>query len=145
MARMRLSSVHIEPEDAPDEAGFLDTISMGHRNAGPRLRASCARARTGIEQVNAPGNHHQIAGRIDAAVHGPSPVLRSPTHEAGPVAAGEPPTTTTNAQENDDGISSQDARALKRVVRRKASVRYAAPSASATTMWRSPCRSTRGR
>ena len=46
-----LSSVHIEPEDAPDEAGFLDTISMGHRNAGAApariVRAGTHRHRAG--------------------------------------------------------------------------------------------------
>ena len=42
----------------------------GTETPGPRLRAAAARARTGIEQVNAPGKHRQIPDRIDAAVKG---------------------------------------------------------------------------
>ena len=49
----------------------------GTETPGPRLRASCARARTGIEQVNAPGNHHQIAERIDAAVQALRPLVET--------------------------------------------------------------------
>ena len=49
----------------------------GTETPGPRLRASCARARAGIEQVNAPGNHHQIAERIDAAVQALRPLVET--------------------------------------------------------------------
>ena len=49
----------------------------GTETPGPRLRAACARARTGIEQVKSPGNHHEIAGRIDAAVQGLRPLVET--------------------------------------------------------------------
>ena len=54
----------------------------GTETPGPRLRAQCARARTGIEQVNAPGNHHQIAERIDAAVHALRPLVETAEYVA---------------------------------------------------------------
>ena len=49
----------------------------GTETPGPRLRAACARARTGIEQVTAPGTHRQIADRIDGAVQGLRPLVET--------------------------------------------------------------------
>ena len=54
----------------------------GTETPGPRLRASCARARTGLEQVNAHGNHHDIAQRIDAAVQALRPLVETMDHVA---------------------------------------------------------------
>ena len=53
----------------------------GSETPGPRLRAACARARTGIEQVQAPGTHRQIADRTWRARATPEPtvaLLRAP-------------------------------------------------------------------
>lgn len=54
----------------------------GTETPGPRLRASCARARTGIEQVTVPGNHHQIAERIDTAVQALRPLVETAAYVA---------------------------------------------------------------
>ena len=51
----------------------------GTETPGPRLRASCARARTGIGQVDAPG-HHKIAERIDTAVQAVRPLVETMEH-----------------------------------------------------------------
>lgn len=54
----------------------------GTETPGPRLRATAARARTAIEQVQAPGNHRQIPDRIDAAVKGARPLVGALEHLA---------------------------------------------------------------
>ena len=54
----------------------------GTETPGPRLRAAAARARTGIEQVQAPGTHRQIPERIDAAVQGARPLVEALEHLA---------------------------------------------------------------
>ena len=46
----------------------------GHETPGPRLRTVCAKARTALEQVDAPG-FHRIAGRVDAAVQAVRPLV----------------------------------------------------------------------
>ena len=54
----------------------------GTETPGPHLRAACARARTGIEQVQAPGTHRQIADRIDGAVQKLRPLVEALDHLA---------------------------------------------------------------
>ena len=54
----------------------------GTETPGPRLRAAAARARAGIEQVQAPGTHRQIPERIDAAVQGARPLVEALEHLA---------------------------------------------------------------
>ena len=54
----------------------------GTETPGPRLRATAARARTGIEQVQAPGTHRQIADRIDGAVQKLYPLVDALDHLA---------------------------------------------------------------
>ena len=48
----------------------------GTETPGPRLRATSARARTGLEQVDAPGFHH-IAERVGAAVQSVRPLVET--------------------------------------------------------------------
>ena len=46
----------------------------GTETPGPRLRATCAKARSALEQANAPG-FHAIVERVDAAVQGVRPLV----------------------------------------------------------------------
>ena len=70
-------SRHVLSETHPMKPVSSTRYPWATETPGPRLRASCARARTGIEQVNAPGNHHQIAERIDAAVQALRPLVET--------------------------------------------------------------------
>ena len=46
----------------------------GTETPGPRLRTTCAKARSALDQVNAPG-FHEIAGRVQAAVQAVRPLV----------------------------------------------------------------------
>ena len=84
-------------EAAPDKVGA--TVTQARKDEPTRATSP----------PSTQGSRPRAPTQVRSPTNGPSPALRSPTHDAGPVAAGEPPTTTTNAQENDHGISSQDA------------------------------------